>query len=63
MALAAALSDRIVAVCAMLALQKDVAFRDQLSESAEAVPRLIAEGFGRWSRREFGRTWPGRAES
>jgi four helix bundle protein len=38
----------------MPALQK-VAFRDQLRESAEAVSRLIAEGFGRWSRRELGR--------
>ena len=53
--LAAALSDRIVAVCATPVLQGDLTFRDQLRDAAEAAPRLIAEGFGRWSRREFAR--------
>jgi hypothetical protein len=53
--LAAALSDQIVAVCAMPVLQGDLTFRDQLREAAEAAPRVIAEGFGRWSRREFAR--------
>jgi four helix bundle protein len=53
--LAAELSDRVVAVCATPALQGDLAFRDQLRNAAEAAPRLIAEGFGRWSHREFAR--------
>lgn len=53
--LAAELSDRIVAVCAMSPLQSDLTFRDQLRDAAEAAPRLIAEGFGRWSHREFAR--------
>jgi four helix bundle protein len=53
--LAAALSDRIVEICATPALQGDLSFRDQLRDAAEAAPRLIAEGFGRWSRREFAR--------
>ncbi len=53
--LAAELSDRIVAVCAMSALQRDLTFRNQLRDAAEAAPRLIAEGFGRWTRREFAR--------
>ena len=53
--LSAELSDRIVAVCATPALQGDLTFRDQLRDAAEAAPRLIAEGFGRWSRREFAR--------
>jgi four helix bundle protein len=53
--LAAELSDRIVAICAMPPLQGELNFRDQLRDAAEAAPRLIAEGFGRWSHREFGR--------
>ncbi len=53
--LAAKLSDEIVAVCATPALQRDLDFRNQLREAAEAAPRLIAEGFGRWSHREFAR--------
>jgi len=53
--LTAELSDRIVEVCAMSALQGDLTFRNQLRDAAEAAPRLIAEGFGRWSRREFSR--------
>ena len=53
--LAAELSDRIVAVCAMSALQADRTFCDQLRNAAEAAPRLIAEGFGRWSHRDFAR--------
>jgi four helix bundle protein len=53
--LAAELSDRIVAVCATSPLQGDLTFRDQLRDAAEAAPRPIAEGFGRWSRREFAR--------
>ena len=39
----------------MPVLQGDLNFRDQLRDAAEAAPRLIAEGFGRWSRREFAR--------
>jgi four helix bundle protein len=53
--LAAALSDRIVELCAMPSLQGDLTFRDQLRDAAEATPRLIAEGFGRWGHREFAR--------
>jgi four helix bundle protein len=53
--LAADLSDRVVAVCAMELLQQDVGFRDQLRRAADGIPRLIAEGFGRWSHREFAR--------
>ncbi len=53
--LAAELSDRVVAICDRPPLQHDLKFRDQLREAAEAGPRLIAEGFGRWSHREFAR--------
>ena len=53
--LAAELSDRVVAICAMPPLQRDSRFRDQLRDAAEAAPRLIAEGFGRWSHRDFAR--------
>jgi four helix bundle protein len=52
---AAELSDRIVAICATPALQQNVKFRDQLLDAAESAPRLIAEGFARWSHREFAR--------
>jgi len=53
--LAAELSDKVVAVCATDPLQKDFEFRNQLRDAAEAAPRLIAEGFGRWSHRDFAR--------
>jgi four helix bundle protein len=53
--LAAQLSDEVVAVGATPALQGDLAFRNQLRDAAEAAPRLIAEGFGRWGHREFAR--------
>jgi four helix bundle protein len=53
--LAAELSDRVVALCATKPLQTDVKFRYQLQDAAEAAPRLIAEGFGRWSHRDFAR--------
>jgi len=53
--LAAELSDKVVALCATKALQTDVKFRYQLQDAAEAAPRLIAEGFGRWSPRDFAR--------
>jgi four helix bundle protein len=53
--LASRLSDEVVAVCAMSALEADLDFRSQLRRAAEAAPRLIAEGFGRWSHREFAR--------
>ena len=33
----------------------DVRFRDQLRGAACSAPSLIAEGFGRWGRREFAR--------
>jgi four helix bundle protein len=39
----------------MQALQADLKFRDQMRDAAEAAPRLIAEGFARWSHREFAR--------
>ena len=52
---AAQLSDRIVALCAHTPALRSGRFRDQLVDSAEAAPRLIAEGFGRWSHREFAR--------
>ena len=50
---AAELSDRVVAICATTAVLRSGKFRDQLVDAAEAAPRLIAEGFGRWSHREF----------
>jgi len=53
--LAAELSDKVVALCATKPLQADVKFRCQLQDAAEAAPRLIAEGFGRWSHRDFAR--------
>jgi four helix bundle protein len=53
--LAAELSDRVVALCATLPLQADMKFRCQFRDAAEAAPRLIAEGFGRWSHRDFSR--------
>jgi four helix bundle protein len=53
--LAADLSDRVVAICATRPLLDDVGFGDQLRRAADGVPRLIAEGFGRWSHREFAR--------
>lgn len=43
-------SDRRSLCCSRISL-----FDDQLRDAAEAAPRLIAEGFGRWSRREFAR--------
>jgi four helix bundle protein len=36
-------------------LRRDFKFRDQLNGAACSAPRLIAEGFGRFSRREFRR--------
>ena len=51
--LAARLSDEVHAVCAEQ--KADFACRDQLRRAADAAPRLIAEGFGRWSRKEFTR--------
>jgi four helix bundle protein len=36
-------------------LRADRTFCDQLRNAAEAAPRLIAEGFGRWSHRDFAR--------
>jgi four helix bundle protein len=52
---AAQLSDRIVALCAHTPALRNGKFRDQMVDAAEAAPRLIAEGFGRWSHREFAR--------
>jgi four helix bundle protein len=53
--LAAQLSDRVVALSATPALKADLEFRDQMRNAAESAPRLIAEGFGRWSHRDFAR--------
>ena len=39
----------------MPTLQRDFKFRDQLHDAAESAPRLITEGFGRWSHRDFAR--------
>ena len=52
---AAQLSDRIVALCVHTPALRHGRFRDQMVDAAEAAPRLIAEGFGRWSHREFAR--------
>ena len=49
------LRDKVVAVCATPPLQKDLDFRNQLRKAACAAPRLIAEGFGRFGRKEFRR--------
>jgi four helix bundle protein len=51
--LAAELRDRIVAITATPPFKADQKFCDQLRGAACAAPRLIAEGFGRFSRREF----------
>ena len=53
--LAAELSDRVTALCGTRPLQADLEFRKQLRDAAEAAPRLIAEGFGRWGHRDFAR--------
>jgi four helix bundle protein len=53
--LAAELSDKVVALCATKPLQADLGFCHQLQDAAEAAPRLVAEGFGRWGHREFAR--------
>ena len=53
--LAARLRDDVVALCATSALRADFSLRDQLRESACSAPALIAEGFGRFGHREFGR--------
>jgi len=50
---ASALSDKVAAICEMPVLQRDPESRDQLRNAAEAAPRLIAEGFGRWGHRAF----------
>jgi four helix bundle protein len=47
--------DEIVALCETPKLQKDFNFRDQLRDAACGPARLIAEGFGRFTRREFAR--------
>src|SRR6186997_2474975 len=53
--LAAELRDRIVAVTARPHFRTDLRFRDQLRGAACSSPRLIAEGFGRFGRRELRR--------
>ena len=53
--LAAELRDRIVAVTANPHFRTDLRFRDQLRGAACSAPRLIAEGFGRFGRRELRR--------
>ena len=53
--LAAALRDRVVAVSDHPRFRADAEFRDQLRAAACSAPRLIAEGFGRFGRREFRR--------
>jgi len=61
--LSAKLRDEIVAICATGALNSDVKFRDQIRDAACSAPSLIAEGFGRFGRREFVATsrWPGQS--
>src|SRR5262249_27017887 len=53
--LAAELRDRVVAVTAHPHFRNDLRFRDQLRGAACSAPRLIAEGFGRFGRRELRR--------
>jgi four helix bundle protein len=53
--LAAELSDKVAELCRTPPLQADFEFRNQLRNAAESAPRLIAEGFGRWSHRDFSR--------
>jgi four helix bundle protein len=53
--LTARLRDEVVALCATPPLRVDLSLRDQLRESACSAPALIAEGFGRFSHRDFGR--------
>jgi carbamoyl-phosphate synthase large subunit len=53
--LAAQLRERVLAVCETSRVASDLKFCDQLRASARAAPRLIAEGFGRFGRREFRR--------
>jgi four helix bundle protein len=53
--LAAELRDCVVAILATPPFQKDIKFRDQLSDAACSAPRLIAEGFGRIGHKELRR--------
>jgi four helix bundle protein len=45
----------VVAFTAIGAAARDFKYRDQIRDSASAVPRDIAEGFGRFRPREFAR--------
>jgi four helix bundle protein len=53
--LAAELRDRIVELSATPPFRQDLKFCDQLKDAACSAPSLIAEGFGRFGRREFRR--------
>jgi four helix bundle protein len=53
--LSAEVRDKVVALCANDAFKQDVEFRNQLRDAACGAPRLIAEGFGRFTHREFKR--------
>lgn len=44
-----------MALCATPPLQTDFELWDSLRRAARSAPRLIAEGFGRFGAREFGR--------
>ena len=43
------------AITASGAVNRDFKFRDQIRDSAASAPRNMAEGFGRFRRREFAR--------
>jgi four helix bundle protein len=49
------LRDRVVELTAGRLVARDVAFCDQIRDSARSAPRNIAEGFGAFRPREFAR--------
>jgi four helix bundle protein len=53
--LSAQLRDRVVAVCATVEFNGTGDLRDQLQNAAASAPALIAEGFGRYTHRDFAR--------
>jgi four helix bundle protein len=49
------LRDDVMELIAIPAVSRHVKFCDQISDAASSVPRNIAEGFGRYTHREFAR--------
>ncbi|HEY7287783.1 MAG TPA: four helix bundle protein [Vicinamibacterales bacterium] len=53
--LAVRIKEEVLAIIARRPAANDVKFCDQIRESARSAPRNIAEGFGRYYPKEFGR--------